>query len=60
MGLLLAERISGVENPLLEALHHKTPSMLPEPLQWCAMNVGLVAAKALDEWTNWRALQRRN
>ncbi|WP_263293352.1 NAD(P)/FAD-dependent oxidoreductase [Pseudomonas sp. A-B-19] len=60
MGLLLAERIGGVENPLLEALHHKTPSMLPEPLQWCAMNVGLVAAKALDEWTNWRALQRRS
>lgn len=55
MGLLLAERIGGVENPLLTALQHKTPSTLPEPLQWCAMRAGLMAAKGYDEWTNSRA-----
>lgn len=58
MGLLLAERINGIENPLLKALSHKTPTMLPEPLQWCALNVGLATAKWFDERTNSRARER--
>ncbi|MGH8447758.1 NAD(P)/FAD-dependent oxidoreductase [Pseudomonas sp.] len=55
MGRLLTERICGIENPLLTALHHKTPAMLPEPLQWCALNAGLTAANWFDQWTNRRA-----
>ncbi|MBO2006852.1 FAD-binding oxidoreductase [Serratia marcescens] len=34
IGLLLAKQINGRTPELLAALHHKTPSMLPEPLQW--------------------------
>ncbi|MHB9798712.1 NAD(P)/FAD-dependent oxidoreductase [Pseudomonas sp. MT3] len=52
MGQLLAERINGVENPLLTALHHKTPSMLPEPFQWCALKATFAAARKYDEWTD--------
>ncbi|MCP1603585.1 NAD(P)/FAD-dependent oxidoreductase [Pseudomonas citronellolis] len=52
MGQLLAEKINGVENPLLMALHHKTPSMLPEPLQWCALKTIFAATRQYDEWTD--------
>lgn len=52
IGELLAERIRGVEHPLLSALRHKTPSMLPEPLQWCAVKSALAAAHMLDERLN--------
>jgi len=52
MGQLLAERINGVENPLLTALHHKTPSMLPEPFQWFALKATFAATRKYDEWTD--------
>ncbi|MCO4893155.1 FAD-binding oxidoreductase [Cupriavidus sp. WGtm5] len=52
MGLLLAERICGTENTLLAALRHKTPSTLPEPLQWCAVNSALGVANMLDDRVN--------
>ncbi|MCY1339718.1 Gamma-glutamylputrescine oxidoreductase [compost metagenome] len=52
MGYLLAERIGGVEHPLLVALRHKTPSTLPEPLQWCAVKLALGAANLMDNWVN--------
>ncbi|KWR75052.1 NAD(P)/FAD-dependent oxidoreductase [Cupriavidus sp. IDO] len=55
MGLLLAERIGGAEHPLLSALRHKTPSTLPEPLQWCAVNSALGVANMLDERVNRKA-----
>jgi len=55
MGRLLAERIAGLQDPLLEALCHKTPSMPPEPFRWCALNTGLAVAKWFDERTNRRA-----
>lgn len=52
MGLLLAERVSGAEHPVLSALRHKTPSVLPEPLQWCAMKSVLGVAHMLDDRVN--------
>lgn len=52
MGYLLAERIGGVEHPLLAALRHKTPSTLPEPLQWCAVKLALGAANLMDRRVN--------
>ncbi len=55
MGLLLAERIRGSGHPLLSALGHKTPSMLPEPLQWCAVNSALGMANMLDDRVNRKA-----
>ncbi|NUT13325.1 MAG: FAD-binding oxidoreductase [Cupriavidus sp.] len=55
MGLLLAERICGAENPLLAALRHKTPLTLPEPLQWCAVNAALGVANRLDHRVNRKA-----
>lgn len=55
MGRLLAERICGNEHPLLSALRHKTPSTLPEPLQWCAVKSALGAAAMLDDHVNRKA-----
>ncbi|WP_195763842.1 NAD(P)/FAD-dependent oxidoreductase [Pseudoduganella rivuli] len=55
MGLLLAERVMGNEHPLLAALRHKTPSVLPEPLQWCAVKSALRITGLLDAITNHRA-----
>lgn len=55
MGLLLAERIRGAEHPLLSALHHRTPSTLPEPLQWCAVNSALGVANMMDDRVNRKA-----
>lgn len=52
MGHLLAERIRGTEHPLLSALRHKTPSTLPEPLRWCAMNAVMGVTNMLDERVN--------
>jgi glycine/D-amino acid oxidase-like deaminating enzyme len=54
VGYLLAERIGGIEHPLLAALRHKTPTTLPEPLQWCAMKAALAGVNRLD-----RALNRK-
>ena len=55
MGRLLAERIRGIEHPLLSALRHKTPSALPEPLQWGVMKSMLGAAHRLDDHVNRKA-----
>lgn len=55
VGRLLAERIGGVEHPLLAALRHQTPSAPPEPLRWCAMKSALGAANKLDERVNRKA-----
>lgn len=52
LGKLLAERIRGNEHPLLAGLRHKTPSLLPEPLQWCAMKSAFGAARILDGHVN--------
>lgn len=52
MGHLLAERIRGTEHPLLSALRHKTPSTLPEPLRWCAINGLIGLTNTLDEQLN--------
>jgi glycine/D-amino acid oxidase-like deaminating enzyme len=52
MGRLLAERIGGMEHPLLSALRHNTPRTLPEPLQWCAVHAALGAAGMLDDHLN--------
>jgi hypothetical protein len=55
MGQLLADRIRGIEHPLLAALRHRTPRTLPEPLQWCAVKAALGVANLLDERVNRRA-----
>lgn len=55
VGQLLAERVRGIEHPLLAALRHKTPPTLPEPLQWCAIKSALAAVNMLDAHTNRRA-----
>ncbi|MBC3435728.1 FAD-binding oxidoreductase [Pseudomonas sp. BW16M2] len=52
IGHLLAERIAGIEHPLLTALRHKTPTTLPEPLQWCAVKAALCGANGLDRHLN--------
>lgn len=52
IGHLLAEKISGVHNPLLEALRHKTPKVPAEPLRWGKMNAMLGMANLLDEQLN--------
>src|SRR5262249_37545496 len=52
MGQLLAERIRGNEHPLLAALRHKTPPMLPGPLQWLAVKCGLGLMNMLDNQVN--------
>jgi len=52
IGYLLAERIGGIEHPLLAGLRHKTPSTLPEPLQWCAMKLALAGTNTLDRYVN--------
>lgn len=55
VGKLLADRISGSEHPLLSGLRHKTPSTLPEPLQWCAVKSALGITNLLDEHMNRKA-----
>ncbi|ORT69780.1 NAD(P)/FAD-dependent oxidoreductase [Pseudomonas mosselii] len=55
IGYLLAERIGGIEQALLAALRHKTPSTLPEPLQWCAVKAALAGVNLLDSALNRRA-----
>lgn len=55
IGYLLAERIAGIEHPLLAALRHKTPTTLPEPLQWCAIKAALLGANELDRYMNRKA-----
>jgi len=54
-GQLLAERIGGREHPLLAALRHETPSTLPEPLQWCAIQSALGLTNLLDARLDRRA-----
>ncbi|ANI79255.1 NAD(P)/FAD-dependent oxidoreductase [Sphingobium sp. EP60837] len=55
IGRLLADRIRGAENEHLAALRHKTPSVLPEPLEWGVMSSVLGAAHKLDDWVNRKA-----
>lgn len=55
IGRLLADRIGGIEDPLLAGLRHKTPSTLPEPLQWCALKSALAITDLLDERVNRKA-----
>lgn len=55
VGSLLAQRILGAENPMLEALRHKTPRTLPEPLQWCAVNAVLGIVNRLDSGVDRKA-----
>jgi len=52
VGKLLAERIVGAESELFKAFHHKTPSALPEPFQWCALKSAFLAASLLDKRTD--------
>jgi len=52
VGRLLAERIRGVEHPLLAALRHRTPRTLPEPLRWGTMKSVLGAANLADAQVN--------
>lgn len=52
MGKLLAERIRGSEHPLLAALRHKSPSTLPEPLQWCAVKSAFALTNLADDHVN--------
>lgn len=52
MGHLLAQRICGSEHPLLAALRHTPPSMLPEPLRWCLVAGMLGIANRLDDRLN--------
>ncbi|MCS0630522.1 FAD-binding oxidoreductase [Telluria mixta] len=55
MGQLLADRLDGTENPFRPALEHKTPSTLPEPLQWCAVKTTLGLLNVVDEYVNRKA-----
>ncbi|WP_179405620.1 NAD(P)/FAD-dependent oxidoreductase [Burkholderia guangdongensis] len=48
-GRLLAERIRGDEPALLAGLRHQTPSTLPEPLRWCAVNGAMSMLGRMDE-----------
>jgi len=59
MGAHLAARINGTDPSHLTALEHKTPSTLPEPLQWCALKAAFAAAKWMDERTNRKVLEER-
>ncbi|HFG6934785.1 NAD(P)/FAD-dependent oxidoreductase [Acinetobacter baumannii] len=56
MGQLLAEKIKGLESPILKNLYHKTPSTLPEPFQWCVFKTGFKAAAFYDRLTDRKAL----
>ncbi|KWI47527.1 FAD-dependent oxidoreductase [Burkholderia pseudomultivorans] len=55
IGRVLAERIHDGRSPLLDALTHRTPSVPPEPLRWCAMSAMLGVANLLDERVNRKA-----
>ncbi|HGH1346121.1 TPA: NAD(P)/FAD-dependent oxidoreductase [Acinetobacter baumannii] len=55
MGQLLAEKIKRIENPILTALYHKTPSTLPEPFQWCAFKTAFTVARLFDNRTDRKA-----
>jgi glycine/D-amino acid oxidase-like deaminating enzyme len=52
LGRLLADQIRGAGHPHYSALHHKTPSALPEPLQWCFLKSALGVAHMLDDQVN--------
>ncbi|PLU87327.1 MULTISPECIES: NAD(P)/FAD-dependent oxidoreductase [Pseudomonas] len=59
VGSLFAAQINGKAPELLAALQHKTPSMLPEPLQWCAVHSAFAAASLLDAWTDRKVRRAR-
>lgn len=55
VGHMVAERMRGIDNPLLSGIRHETPSTLPEPLRWCAINGILTATNSMDDWVNRKA-----
>jgi glycine/D-amino acid oxidase-like deaminating enzyme len=55
MGQMLADWVAGTVHPHMAALDHKTPSTLPEPLQWCAIKGALALTNLLDEHVNRKA-----
>ena len=54
-GKLLADKIGGTEHPLYSGLQHKTPTILPEPLQWCAIKSAMAGAHMMDDYVNHKA-----
>ncbi|PRF80744.1 FAD-dependent oxidoreductase [Burkholderia multivorans] len=52
VGHMIAERMCGIDNPVLSGIRHETPSMPPEPLRWCAINGALAATNSMDGWVN--------
>lgn len=58
MGKLLSQLIAGSEHPLFSALRHKSPTTLPEPLQWCALKFALGAANQIDGYINRNARKK--
>lgn len=52
IGRVLAERIHDGQSALLDALTHRTPTVPPEPLRWCAMTAALGVANLLDARVN--------
>ena len=55
VGHMIAQRIRGIDNPVLSGIDHKTPSTLPEPLRWCAINGVLAVTNTLDDRVNRKA-----
>lgn len=51
-GRLLALRILGKDDPILDGIRHETPSLPPEPLRWFSINGAIKAADFLDARTN--------
>jgi gamma-glutamylputrescine oxidase len=54
VGNMIARQIHGTEDPLLAGLRHETPSTLPEPVRWCAVNGALSVTNILDDNVNHR------
>ena len=52
VGHLLALRTRGVVHPILAGITHKTPTLPPEPLRWCAVNGALTVTDILDDRLN--------
>jgi len=51
-GKLMADKICGIEHPIYSGLQHKTPTMLPEPLQWCAIKSAIAVSQMADDYVN--------
>lgn len=55
IGKAIAETVTGSQSPHISALSRKTPSTLPEPLQWCALKSAFGFTNLLDDYTNRQA-----